>query len=131
MRDAKLACKTRLRFKATTHSKHDLPIAESHLDRQLDVQQPNQVYAGDVTYIYTQEGWLYLAVVIDLFSRQIVGWSMAEPMRSKLVNNALLMTFGSVNQPKNCSGIRPRQPIGFGKPPVAIEGIGYLPKHEL
>lgn len=91
MRDAKLACKTRRRFKATTNSKHNQPVAENHLDRQFAVDQPNQVYAGDITYIYTQEGWLYLAVVIDLFSRQIVGWSMAEHMRTKLVNDALLM----------------------------------------
>ena len=55
------------------------------------MQRPNQVYAGDITYIHTQEGWLYLAVAIDLFSRQIVGWSMAEHMRTKLVNDALLM----------------------------------------
>ena len=91
MRDAKLACKTRRRFKATTISKHHLPVADNHLDRQFAVQQPNQVYAGDITYIHTQEGWLYLAVVIDLFSRQIVGWSMAEHMRTRLVNDALLM----------------------------------------
>ena len=91
MRDAKLACKTRRRFKATTNSKHNLPVADNHLNRQFAVQRPNQVYAGDITYIHTQEGWLYLAVVIDLFSRQIVGWSMAEHMRTKLVNDALLM----------------------------------------
>lgn len=91
MRDAKLACKTRRKFTATTNSKHDLPIAENHLDRQFEVNQANQVYAGDITYIHTQEGWLYLAVVIDLFSRQIVGWSMTEHMRAKLVNDALLM----------------------------------------
>ncbi|TPQ25139.1 hypothetical protein C2U68_16495 [Methylomonas koyamae] len=66
-------------------------MADNHLDRQFAVQRPNQVYAGDITYIHTQEGWLYLAVVIDLFSRQIVGWSMAEHMRTKLVNDALLM----------------------------------------
>lgn len=91
MHDAKLACKTRRRFKATTNSKHHLPVADNHLNRQFAVQRPNQVYAGDITYIHTQEGWLYLAVVIDLFSRQIVGWSMAEHMRTKLVNDALLM----------------------------------------
>jgi len=91
MCDAKLACKTRRRFKVTTNSKHNHPIAENHLARQFKASQPNQVYAGDITYIYTQEGWLYLAVVIDLFSRQIVGWSMAEHMRTKLVNDALLM----------------------------------------
>ena len=91
MRDAKLACKTRRRFKATTNSKHNHPIAENHLDRQFEVRQPNQFYVGDITYISTQEGWLYLAVVIDLFSRQIIGWSMVEHMLTKLVNDALLM----------------------------------------
>ncbi|TPQ24330.1 hypothetical protein C2U68_20340 [Methylomonas koyamae] len=83
--------KTKRKFKATTNSKHHLPVADNHLDRQFAVQRPNQVYAGDITYIHTQEGWLYLAVVIDLFSRQIVGWSMAEHIRTKLVNDALLM----------------------------------------
>lgn len=91
MRNANLICKTRRKFKATTNSKHNHPVAENHLDRQFAVKQPDQVYAGDITYISTQEGWLYLAVVIDLFSRQIVGWSMTEHMRTKLVNDALLM----------------------------------------
>jgi len=91
MRESGLACKTKRKFKATTNSKHNLPIAPNHLDRQFNVNQPNQVYVGDITYIHTQEGWLYLAVVIDLFSRQVIGWSMAEHMRTKLVNDALLM----------------------------------------
>jgi putative transposase len=91
MREANLACKSKRKFKATTNSRHDLPIAPNHLDRQFTVNQPNQTYVGDITYIHTQEGWLYLAVVIDLFSRQVVGWSMAEHMRTKLVNDALLM----------------------------------------
>ena len=91
MRAADLACKTKRKFKATTNSKHDLPIAPNHLNRQFTVNQPNQVYVGDITYIHTQEGWLYLAVVIDLYSRQVIGWSMAEHMRTKLVNDALLM----------------------------------------
>jgi transposase InsO family protein len=91
MREAGLMCKTKRRFKVTTDSKHDLPIAPNHLDRQFSVDQVNRVYAGDITYIHTQEGWLYLAVVIDLFSRQIMGWSMAEHMKTQLVNDALLM----------------------------------------
>jgi putative transposase len=91
MREAGLACKTKRKFKATTNSKHDLPIAPNHLDRRFNVDRPNQVYVGDITYIHTREGWLYLAVVIDLYSRQVVGWSMAEHMRAKLVNDALLM----------------------------------------
>ena len=88
---AGLACKAKRKFMAATHSKHKLPIAPNLLDRQFTMQQPNQAYVGDITYIYTLEGWLYLAVVIDLYSRQVVGWSMAEHMRAKLVNDALLM----------------------------------------
>ncbi|TYP68881.1 MULTISPECIES: IS3 family transposase [Nitrosomonas] len=91
MREADLVCKTKQKFKATTNSKHDLPISPNQLDRQFNVHQPDQVYVGDITYIHTQEGWLYLAVVIDLYSRQVVGWSMADHMRTKLVNDALLM----------------------------------------
>jgi transposase InsO family protein len=91
MREAGLACKTRRKFKATTNSNHNLPVADNTLDRQFTVSKPNQVYAGDITYIHTQEGWLYLAVVIDLFSRQVVGWSMDKHMRAALVNDALLM----------------------------------------
>jgi transposase InsO family protein len=75
---ANLACKTKRKFKATTDSRHNLPVAENHLNRQFSTEKPNQVYVGDITYISTQEGWLYLAVVIDLYSRQVVGWSMAE-----------------------------------------------------
>jgi putative transposase len=91
MREADLACKTKRKFKATTDSKHDQPISPNHLDRQFTVEQPDQAYAGDITYIPTQEGWLYLAVVIDLYSRLVVGWAMAEHMRTKLVNDALMM----------------------------------------
>lgn len=91
MQQAGLVCKTKRKFKATTNSKHNLPVAENHLNRQFKVEKPNLAYVGDITYIPTQEGWLYLAVVIDLYSRQVVGWSMAEYMRTKLVNDALLM----------------------------------------
>jgi transposase InsO family protein len=91
MQEAQLVCKTKRRFRATTNSKHTLPIAPNQLARQFEVNQLNQVYVGDITYIHTQEGWLYLAVVIDLYSRQVVGWSMAERMKTKLVNDALIM----------------------------------------
>jgi transposase InsO family protein len=91
MKEAGLVCKTKRRFKITTDSQHDSPVAPNYLDRQFSVARANQVYVGDITYIHTQEGWLYLAVVIDLFSRQIVGWSMAEHMKTQLVNDALLM----------------------------------------
>lgn len=86
-----LACKVKRKFKATTNAKHDLPVAENHLQRQFTVTEPNRAYVGDITYIPTQEGWLYLAVVIDLYSRQVVGWSMSERMQATLVNDALTM----------------------------------------
>jgi transposase InsO family protein len=73
MQEAQLRCKTRRRFKVTTNAKHNLPVAPNQLDRQFNVNQPNQAYVGDITYIPTAEGWLYLAVVIDLYSRQVVG----------------------------------------------------------
>ncbi len=91
MKEAGLTCKTRRRFKVTTDSKHNLPIAPNDLNRQFAVNQANQVYAGDIMYIPTLEGWLYLAVVIDLFSRQVVGWAMASHIKTGLVNDALLM----------------------------------------
>jgi len=91
MRKAGLFCKTKKRFKATTNSKHGKPVAPNLLDRKFTVSQPDRYYVGDITYIATQEGWLYLAVVIDLYSRQIVGWSMYNRMKAKLVNDALLM----------------------------------------
>lgn len=91
MERAGLSCKTKKKFKATTNSKHDKPIAPNLLDMQFTVSQPNRYYVGDITYIATQEGWLYLAVVIDLFSRQVIGWSMGQRMKAQLVNDALLM----------------------------------------
>lgn len=91
LQEAQLRCKTKRRFKATTNSKHNLPVAPNQLDRQFNVNKPDQAYVGDITYIHTQQGWLYLAVVIDLYSRQVVGWSMAEHMRATLVNDALIM----------------------------------------
>jgi len=91
MRNEHLYCKTKRKFKVTTDSKHNLPVAPNLLNREFSVDQPNKYYVGDVTYIWTEEGWLYLAVVLDLYSRQIVGWSMNKNMKATLVNNALLM----------------------------------------
>jgi transposase InsO family protein len=82
------------KFKATTDSKHSLPIAENLLARNFTAKEPDQAWVGDITYIWTTEGWLYLAVIIDLFSRKVVGWSMAEHMRTELVLNALNAALG-------------------------------------
>ena len=77
------------KFIHTTDSKHALPIADNVLDRQFNPTAPNQAYASDITYVRTGAGWLYLAVVIDLFSRKVVGWAMAPSMPAKLVCDAL------------------------------------------
>ena len=91
MKELSLTCKTKKKFRITTDSKHQLPISPNLLNREFNVTQPDKYYVGDITYIYIESGWLYLAVVIDLFSRKVVGWSMADNMRATLVNNALLM----------------------------------------
>jgi transposase InsO family protein len=82
------------RFRKTTDSDHTQPVAANLLDRNFDVERPNQVWATDITYIWTREGWLYLAVVIDLFARRVVGWAMAAHMRTELVLEALGMALG-------------------------------------
>lgn len=91
MREENLRVQTKRKFKATTNSKHDKPIAPNLLKREFTVNNPDVAYVGDITYIPTREGWLYLAVVIDLFSRTVVGWSMDARMKAELVNDALLM----------------------------------------
>ena len=83
--------KTRRRFRATTNSRHDHPVAPNLLDRQFDVEAPNRVWTADITYIATAEGRLYLAIVLDLYSRQIVGWAMDSTMSQQLTLRALTM----------------------------------------
>ena len=91
MRDSGIRAKTARKFRCTTDSNHDLPVAENLLDRQFDPGAPNEAWVADITYIPTREGWLYLAAVEDLYSRQIVGWSMSERMTSRRVVDALEM----------------------------------------
>jgi len=92
MKDLELVVKTEKRYKInTTNSNHNLPIAPNLLNRDFYASYPDEKYVGDITYIPTSEGWLYLATVIDLYSRKIVGWSMDDTMKVSLVNNALNM----------------------------------------
>ena len=91
MREAGIQVKYRKKYKVTTNSNHKQPVFENRLNRQFDVARPNRVYVSDITYIWTLEGWLYLAVVIDLFSRKVVGWSMSTRMKARLVCDALRM----------------------------------------
>ena len=91
MREVGLQARPKKRWKVTTQSKHRHPVAENSLDRDFMATGPDQKWAGDVTYILTAEGWLYLAVVLDLYSRKVVGWSMSTDMRADLVLDALNM----------------------------------------
>lgn len=91
MKEAGVSVKRRKKYKVTTNSNHKQPVFDNVLTREFDVQQPNQAYVSDITYVWTQEGWLYLAVVIDLFSRKVVGWSMSSRMNAQLVCDALTM----------------------------------------
>jgi len=100
MKRLSLVVKQKKKFKNTTDSKHNLPIAQNLLNREFESDKANSKYVGDITYIYTKQGWLYLATVIDLYSRKIVGWSMDDNMKTPLVNNALLMAIKHRTPPK-------------------------------
>ncbi|MBA3028481.1 MAG: IS3 family transposase, partial [Desulfobacteraceae bacterium] len=91
MKLAGVSAKQKRKFKATTDSKHKLPVAPNLLNRQFEVEEPDKVDVSDITYVWTHEGWLYLAVIIDLFSRQVVGWSLDSRMSRNLIMNALRM----------------------------------------
>jgi putative transposase len=88
---AQVSVRRRRKFKATTDSRHNLPVAPNLLDREFEAKEPNRVWASDITYMWTAGGWLYLAVILDLFSRQVVGWSMNKRITKKLVIDALRM----------------------------------------
>jgi transposase InsO family protein len=88
-----LRARGKKKFRVTTDSGHGLPVSPNLLERRFDVEEPNRVWSGDITYVWTDEGWLYLAVVIDLFSRQVVGFSMGERMTRALVIDALRMAW--------------------------------------
>lgn len=89
MQEMGLMAKGKRKFRHTTDSNHDLPISPNHLDRKFTVSAPNEVWVTDITYIRTREGWLYLCVFLDLFSRLIVGYAMEDHMRTSLVTTAL------------------------------------------
>jgi transposase InsO family protein len=91
MRQAGIQVRYRRRYRSTTQSNHRQPVFENHLNRQFTVGAPDRVYAGDITYIWTHQGWLYLAVVLDLYSRKVVGWSMGRRLNTTLVCEALQM----------------------------------------
>lgn len=99
MRRQGLRAKAAKKFKATTNSKHNLPVAPNLLKQDFTATAPNHKYVGDITYLWTDEGWLYLAVIIDLDSRLVVGWSMSERMTAQLVCDALKMAMWRRHMP--------------------------------
>ena len=93
MRENGIRGRHKRRYKATTDSKHSLPVAPNLLDRNFQPAAPNQAWTADLTYVWTQEGWLYLAVVLDLFNREVVGWSIKPRMTADIVTDALTMAW--------------------------------------
>lgn len=99
MREAGLRVRSRKRWRLVSSSRHALPIAPNHLDRQFVSDRANRHWVSDMTYVRTAQGWLYLAVVLDLYSRAVVGWTMHHRMQQALVRTALEMAVAR-RQPK-------------------------------
>jgi len=95
------AIRTR-KYKVTTDSNHSFAIAPNLLDRDFSATAPNQKWAGDITYIWTSEGWLYLAVILDLYSRRVIGWAVSNRMKRDLAIRALDMAVALRQPPKDC-----------------------------
>jgi len=95
-----LVAKAARKFKATTDSDHGLPVAPNRLEQDFTADAPNQKWVCDITYLWTGEGWLYLAVILDLFSRMVVGWAMDNRMKAQLVCDALQMALWRRRMPK-------------------------------
>ena len=102
MRENGISVERTRKFKATTDSDHTFNIAPNLLDRDFKADQPNQKWAGDISYIWTREGWLYLAVILDLHSRRVIGWAVSNRMKRDLAIRALKMAIAFRMPPKGC-----------------------------
>jgi putative transposase len=100
MREAGVWVRYRRRYRATTNSNHRQPVFENRLERKFSVDAPDHVYAADITYVWTHEGWLYLAVIVDLYSRKVVGYAMRQRLTSALACDALEMALWRRRPPK-------------------------------
>lgn len=96
-----LRAKAARKFKVTTSAKHKLPVAPNLLKQDFYASRPNQKWVGDITYLWTNEGWLYLATVIDLYSRAVIGWSLSHRIDTQLVSDTLMMALWRRHFPKN------------------------------
>src|SRR5690606_31700411 len=99
-RRQELRAKARKKFKATTNSNHSLPVAPNLLNQDFSADRPDSKWVGDITYLWTDEGWRYLATVIDLFSRRVIGWALSESMTANLVCEALQMALWRRRMPR-------------------------------
>jgi putative transposase len=88
-----IRAKTKRKFRVTTDSNHNLPVAPNLLERNFSPEKPNQTWASDITYVWTKQSWMFLAVIVDLFSRQVVGWSLDKTMTKELVCSALRQAY--------------------------------------
>ena len=93
MREYGIRARHKRRYKVTTDSTHHLPVAANLLNRDFTPSAPNQTWTSDITYLWTDEGWLYLAIVLDLFNREVVGWSLKPRMTADIVTDALTMAW--------------------------------------
>ncbi len=102
MRENGITVERTRKFKATTDSDHTFNIAPNLLDRDFSAAGPNQKWAGDISYIWTREGWLYLAIILDLHSRRVIGWAVSNRMKRDLAIRALKMAIAFRAPPKGC-----------------------------
>ncbi len=93
MRENGIRARHKRRYKVTTDSRHNMPVAPNLLDRDFSPQGPNMAWTSDITYLWTDEGWQYLAIVLDLFNREVVGWSLKPRMTADIVTDALTMAW--------------------------------------
>src|SRR5205823_2528563 len=100
------ACARTRRFRCTTDSGHGMPIKQNLLDRQFTMPTPNRGWVTDITYVWTPEGWLYLAVILDLFSRRVVGWSLSVRLERGIALDALKMALEDRHPPRVCCTTR-------------------------
>lgn len=100
MKDNGWRAKAARKYKATTNSKHSLPVAPNLLGQDFSADKPDQKWVSDITYIWTEEGWLYLAVVLELYSRRVIGWATSERMTAALVCDALIMALWDRKMPR-------------------------------
>jgi len=101
MRKLNLVCKQRLSYKSTTNSNHNYGISENLLDQKFDPKKENTIWSTDITTLKTRQGWVYLAIVMDLYSRKIVGWSMSKRMTTALIKRALQHAYALRKPPED------------------------------